>query len=91
MAWTFLSDIPNRKYIEMNPQINEVSGRLTLDYWEDYISRISENTTEKDFSERIYLKLFLNPIFVKLILLEMLSGNKPDCQIQNIINFSSIF
>ena len=38
MAWTFLSDMPNRKYMELNPPNKyEVSGRLTLDYWEDYI------------------------------------------------------
>ena len=69
MAWTFLSDIPNVKSKKLlPPQINEVFGRLTLDYWEDYIFLESLRLIlKKDFSRKNIFKVISeNPDLVKI-------------------------
>ena len=63
----------------MNPPNKyEVSGRLTLDYWEDYIFLESLRILlKKDFSRKnIFKVISRNPDLCKINFLEMLSGNK---------------
>lgn len=74
MAWSFLSDIPNRKYIELNPPNKyEVSGRLTLDYWEDYI-----------FLES--LRIILKKDFSRMNIFKVISRNPDLCKINSFRN-----
>ena len=69
MAWTYLKAVKDANFIELSsPQKFEVIGRLTLDYWEDYIFLEALRLILGDQSNRedIYFFLKENPGIINI-------------------------
>jgi len=69
MAWTYLKAVPNVLFTELTaPKQFEVIGRLTLDYWEDYIflEALRILLGNKSSRKNIYELITKNPSIINI-------------------------